>query len=96
MPESEVAYSCGSGFGICGTIGVGRSFRRVSSAGVCTPLAAGAGSCPSGITAITNGQSALATVHFNGSTHDKLSVTQSSQSNGLAVTLDRYNNNALC
>jgi hypothetical protein len=57
---------------------------------------AGARTCPSAISAINNGQTLLATVHFNGIAHDKLSAAQATQANSLATTLDRYNNNRLC
>jgi hypothetical protein len=46
--------------------------------------------------AITDAQTLLAAVHFNGITHDKLSAAQTTQANGLATTLDRDNNNLLC
>jgi hypothetical protein len=59
-------------------------------------IVAGAGSCPSAVSAINDGQTLLAAVHFNGITHDKLSATQASQANALATTLDKYNNNTLC
>ena len=59
-------------------------------------IVAGAGSCPAAVTAINDGQALLTTTHFNGSTHDKLSAAQATQANGLASTLDRYNNNHLC
>jgi hypothetical protein len=57
---------------------------------------AGALSCPSAISAINDAQTLLTAVHFNGITHDKLSAAQATQANGLATTLDRYNNNLLC
>jgi hypothetical protein len=57
---------------------------------------AGALTCPNAISAINDAQALLATVHFNGITHDKLSATQTTQANSLGTTLDRYNNNLLC
>jgi uncharacterized repeat protein (TIGR01451 family) len=59
-------------------------------------IVAGAGSCPAAVSAINDGQTLLAAVHFNGVTHDKLSAAQATQATGLATTLDRYNNNLLC
>jgi hypothetical protein len=59
-------------------------------------IVAGAGSCPAAVTAINDGQTLLASVHFNGITHDKLSAAQATQATALASTLDRYNNNLLC
>jgi hypothetical protein len=59
-------------------------------------IVAGAGSCPAAVTAINDGQTLLSSIHFNGVTHDKLSAAQATQANGLATTLDRYNNNLLC
>jgi hypothetical protein len=46
--------------------------------------------------AITDGQTLLGAVHFNGITHDKLSAAQTTQANSVATTLDRDNNNLLC
>jgi hypothetical protein len=57
---------------------------------------AGALTCPSAISAINSAQALLATVHFDGITHDKLSAAQTTQANALATTLDRYNNDLLC
>jgi hypothetical protein len=57
---------------------------------------AGALTCPSAITAISDAQALLAAVHFNGISHDKLSAAQATQANNLATTLDWYNNNLLC
>jgi hypothetical protein len=59
-------------------------------------IVAGAGSCPAAVSAINNGQTLLAAIHFNGITHDKLSAAQATQATALATTLDRYNNNLLC
>jgi hypothetical protein len=59
-------------------------------------IVAGAGSCPAAVTAINDAQPLLAAVHFDGRTHDKLTAAQAAQANGLATTLDRYNNNLLC
>lgn len=57
-------------------------------------IVAGAGSCTAAVNAINDGQTLLASIRFNGITHDKLSSAQSTQANSLA--LDRYNNNLLC
>jgi CSLREA domain-containing protein len=57
---------------------------------------AGALTCPSATSAINDGQTLLAAIHFNGITHDKLSPAQATQANSLATTLDDYNNNLLC
>ena len=59
-------------------------------------IVAGAGSCPAAVTAINDGQTLLAAVHFNGISHDKLTAVQVTRANTLASTLDRYNNNLLC
>ena len=59
-------------------------------------LIAGAGACPAAVSAINTAQTLLAAVHFNGASHDKLSNAQATQSNTLATSLDRYNNNLLC
>jgi hypothetical protein len=59
-------------------------------------IVAGAGSCPAAVTAINDAQRLLASIHFNGITHDKLNAAQATQANSLATTLDRYNNNLLC
>jgi hypothetical protein len=59
-------------------------------------IVAGAGSCPAAVTAINDAQTLLASIHFNGITHDKLSAAQATQATALATTLDRYNNNLLC
>jgi uncharacterized repeat protein (TIGR01451 family) len=59
-------------------------------------IVAGAGSCPAAVTAINDGQTLLAAVHFDGITHDRLTTAQATQANALATTLDRYNNNLLC
>ena len=40
---------------------------------------AGALTCPSAISAINSAQALLATVHFDGITHDKLSAAQTTQ-----------------
>jgi hypothetical protein len=55
-----------------------------------------AGSCTAANDAIAAGQTLLHTVVFNGLTHTKLTAAQTTQANGLAVTLDRYNNGLLC
>jgi hypothetical protein len=59
-------------------------------------VVAGAGTCPTAITAINDAQALLATIHFDGISHDKLTTAQATQANNLANTLDRYNNNLLC
>jgi hypothetical protein len=59
-------------------------------------IVAGAKSCSSAASAIANGQALLATVHFDGISHDKLSAAQASSANTLAATLDKYNNTQLC
>jgi hypothetical protein len=57
---------------------------------------AGALTCPTATSAITDAQALLAAVHFSGINHDKLSQAQTTQANSLATTLDRFNNNLLC
>lgn len=57
---------------------------------------AGAGVCGAAVSAINNAQTLLAAIHFNGITHDKMIVAQTTQANTLATTLDNYNNNKLC
>jgi len=59
-------------------------------------IVAGAASCPSANTAITQGQALLAAIHFNGITHDVMTKVQKTDANSLANTLDLYNNNMLC
>jgi uncharacterized repeat protein (TIGR01451 family) len=59
-------------------------------------IVAGAGSCAAAVSAINDAQTLLASIHFNGITHDKLSAAQATQANSLATTLDRYNNDLLC
>jgi len=59
-------------------------------------IVAGAGSCPAAVGAINDGQTLLAAIHFNGTTHDKVTTAQATKANALATTLDRYNNNLLC
>jgi hypothetical protein len=57
---------------------------------------AGALTCPSATSAISDAQALLAAVQFNGITHVKLSAAQATQANSVASTLDHYNNNSLC
>jgi hypothetical protein len=59
-------------------------------------VAAKAITCTTSSNAITNAQNLLATVHFNGKTHDKLSKTQASQASSLSTFLDQYNNDNIC
>ncbi len=59
-------------------------------------VVAGAGSCTAANDAIAAGQTLLHVVVFNGLTHTKLTAAQTTQSNALATTLDRYNNGLLC
>jgi hypothetical protein len=57
---------------------------------------AGAQTCPSATSAISEAQALLAAVHFDGINHDKLSSVQTTQANSLGTTLDHFNNNLLC
>ena len=57
---------------------------------------AGAGTCGAATTAIGLAQVRLEAYDFDGVTHKKLSAAQASELNGLATTIDRYNNNLLC
>lgn len=58
---------------------------------------AGAGKCPSAVTAVNQAQVLLAKYNFNGNTYSpKLITADANLANQLATTLDRYNNNLLC
>jgi hypothetical protein len=57
---------------------------------------AGALTCPSATSAISEAAALLGAVHFTGINHDKLTPGQTTQANGLATTLDHFNNNLLC
>jgi hypothetical protein len=57
---------------------------------------AGATTCLPATTAISDAQALLASVRFDGITHDKLTKQQIAKANDLAMTLDTYNNNKLC
>jgi hypothetical protein len=59
-------------------------------------IKAGALTCPSATSAISDAQALLVAVHFTGINHDKLSQVQTTQANSLATTLDHFNNNLLC
>jgi hypothetical protein len=57
---------------------------------------AGATQCAAATTAVSQAQSLLATIKFDGVNHDKMSASQTTQANTLGATLDNYNNNLLC
>ncbi len=59
-------------------------------------FAAGATQCVAATTAVSQAQSLLATIKFDGVNHDKMSASQTTQANTLGTTLDNYNNNILC
>ena len=59
-------------------------------------LVAGARACSGATTGIAGAQALLASLHFDGLTHDHMSASQATQANSLATLLDKYNNNLLC
>jgi hypothetical protein len=60
-------------------------------------VAAGAGICSSAATAINQAQALLVKYGFNGNSYSpKLTAADTTLANGLATTLDKYNNNKLC
>jgi hypothetical protein len=60
-------------------------------------IAAGAGSCPSAVSAINAAQALLVKYNFDGNTYSpKLTAADATLANSLATTLDKYNNNTLC
>jgi hypothetical protein len=59
-------------------------------------IKAGALTCPSATSAISDAQALLGAVHFSGINHEKLSQVQTTQAISLASTLDHFNNNLLC
>jgi hypothetical protein len=59
-------------------------------------LTAGAGQCVASANAVNDGQALLASIHFDGIIHDKMTPAQTTKANELATALDRYNNDTLC
>lgn len=59
---------------------------------------AGAGSCPSSITAVNDAQTLLAAISFNGISYTTMSAAQKTQANTLAAQLNNYNqdNSTFC
>lgn len=56
----------------------------------------GAGGCTASTQAISDANTLLTAIHFNGLTYDTLTSAQVTQANNLNTALDAYNNNTLC
>ena len=60
-------------------------------------VTAGAGTCPTAVTAINDAQALLVQHHWNGLTYSPaLTPADAAKANSLNTTLDQYNNGLLC